>query len=344
VSQNATPQLRRPATLAAPARSTAPGLLASVVGVAIAVLLHHFVGSVGVLTFAVTVGAMAANLGLLPSSTDPGLKLAVKKLLRVGVVLLGFSVSLAAVASLGLPVIALVTGTLLATLLGTMWLGTRTGLGQPQSLLLATGFAICGASAIAAMQHNADGDEDDVATSVAMVTIYGTLAMIAVPLLQEPLGLGDRQLGIWAGASVHEVGQVIAAAGPAGQTALAIAVTVKLTRVLMLGPVVAAVSFRNRISGGSAPELAGQRPPLVPAFVLGFLLCVLVRSTGILPEAGLAVIGHAQTLILGAALFGLGTAVRLGTLTKAAGPALVVGAVSTVIVATVSLAGVLMIG
>lgn len=344
VSQNALQQLTPPQAVGAPRPSVVPGVVLSVAGVLIALLAHSVVGAIGVLTWSVTIGAAAANLGLLPSSTGPGLRLAVKKLLRIGVVLLGFSVSLGAVASLGLPVIALVTGTLLTTFLGTMWLGTRAGIGRPQSLLLATGFAICGASAIAAMRHNADGDEEDVATSVAMVTIYGTLAMVAVPLLQVPLGLDDRQLGVWAGASVHEVGQVIAAAGPAGQAAMAIAITVKLTRVLMLGPVVAAVSYRRRRSGDPAARTECRRTPLVPAFVLGFLACVLIRSSGVVPDAALTVLGHLQTLTLGAALFGLGTAVRLRALAGSAGPALLVGAVSTAIVAAVSLAGVLTIG
>ena len=92
---------------------------------------------------------------------------------------------------------ALVVGALLTTLLGTMWLGRKAGLGNPRSLLLGTGFAICGASAIAAMQQNADADEDDVAASIGMVTIFGTLAMVGVPLPQASLDLNERQLGIW---------------------------------------------------------------------------------------------------------------------------------------------------
>jgi uncharacterized integral membrane protein (TIGR00698 family) len=325
-------------------RSLTPGLVVSAAGVTAAMLLHQLVGSVGVLTWAVGLGVLVANLDLLPASVEPGIRAVVKKLLRLGVVLLGFSVSLGAVASLGLPVIVLVVGTLLTTLLGTLWLGLRAGLGKPRSLLLGTGFAICGASAVAGVQHNAGADEDDVASAIGMVTVFGTLAMIAVPLLQAPLGLDDRQLGMWAGASIHEVGQVIAAAGPAGQTAVAIAITIKLTRVLLLGPVVAGVSFsmrRNAITE-STPELG--RPPMVPVFVLGFLACVLVRSAGVLPDLALTVIGHVATVALGAALFGLGTAVRVRQLASSAGPALAVGAVSTLLVGTISLAGVLILG
>lgn len=321
-----------------------PGLTVTAAGVIASIAGHGMVDQIGVLTWSVILGAAAANLGLLPCITKPGLRIATKKLLRVGVVLLGFSLSLVSISSLGVPVIALVVVTLLSTLLATSWLGLRMGLGRPRSLLIGTGFAICGASAIAAMEENAEADEDDVAVAIAMVTICGTIAMLAVPLLQTPLGLTDTQLGVWAGASVHEVGQVVAAAGPAGATAVAVAIVVKLTRVLLLAPVVAAVSVqRRRHSVAESGARVGKRPPIVPLFVLGFLACVVIRSTGMIPAPTLEVIGHVQTLALSAALFGLGTGVRVASLVRSGGPALVLGALSTIVVACVSLAGVLWI-
>jgi uncharacterized integral membrane protein (TIGR00698 family) len=320
------------------ARHHAPGLAVAAGGVGLAMLLHRLVPGVGVLTWAVLLGAVVANTGLLPATTRPGLALATMRLLRVGVVLLGFSLSLVTIAQLGPAVIALVVITLAGTLMATLWAGRRLGLGRPRSLLIATGFAICGASAIAAMERNADGDEDDVATAVAMVTICGTVAMVAVPLLQAPFGLTDTQLGIWAGASVHEVGQVVAAAGPAGAAAVAVAVVVKLTRVLLLAPVVAAVGALQRRAG------AGESPPVVPLFVLGFLGCVLLRTLDLVPAGALTVLTQVQTVALAAALFSLGTGVRLVPLVRRGGSALLLGALSTVVIGGVSLAGVLWVG
>lgn len=320
-----------------------PGLLVAILGVAAAWAAHALVPQVGILTWAVLLGAVVANLRLLPAAARPGLKISLKKLLRVGIILLGFSLPLAAIAALGLPVIALVVGTLLATLLSTYWLGLRMRLGRPRSLLIATGFAICGASAIAAMEDNAEADEDEVATAIAMVTICGTVAMVALPLLQVPLGLDDRQFGVWAGASVHEVGQVVAAAGPAGAAAVAVAVVVKLTRVLMLAPVVAGVSLvRRRQAARNGGNLSGSsRPPIVPLFIVGFLVCVLIRSAGLVPEWLLDPIATAQTATLGAALFALGTGVDLAALVRHGGRPLLLGTVSTLVVGSVSLAGVL---
>lgn len=317
-----------------------PGLGALVVGTLLALAAEAAVGVVGVLTWAVLLGALASNLDLLPAEAGPGLHLATRRLLRLGIVLLGFSLSLGAVAALGLPVIGLVVVTLLSTLLLTTWLGLRLGLGRPRSLLIGTGFAICGASAIAAMEENAEADDDDVAVAVAMVTLCGTVAMVAIPLLQAPLGLSDAQLGVWAGAGVHEVGQVVAAAGPAGAAAVALAVAVKLTRVLLLAPVVAGVSVLRRRRAAS-DGTRGTLPPLVPGFVLAFLGCVLVSSTGVLPAALLGAIGHLQTLALAGALFGMGTGVHLRRLARNGSAALVVATVSTLVVGGVSLIGVL---
>ncbi len=308
----------------------------------LALLAHRVVPSVGPLTWAVLLGVLAANANLLPDSSRPGLKIATKKLLRIGVVLLGFSLSVASIIRLGAPVIALVVVTLLLTLLTTTWLGLRMGLGRPRSLLIATGFAICGASAVAAMEDNAEADDEDVTVAIAMVTLCGTAAMIILPLLQAPLGLNDAQFGSWAGASVHEVGQVVAAASPAGAAAVGVAIVVKLTRVLLLAPVVAGVGLLRRrelrASGEAEHDLA--LPPLVPLFIIGFLACVALRSTGVVPSPVLDVLGTAQTITLGAALFGMGTGVHLASLVRHSGQAFALSVISTLVVASVSLAGV----
>ena len=320
-----------------------PGLVAAALGLAGAVLAHRFVPAVGILTWAVALGIAATNLRLLPAAARPGLGRVTKKLLRIGVVLLGFTVSLQSIAALGPGTIAVVAGALVGTLVFTTWLGNRLKLGRARSLLIGTGFAICGASAIAAMQDAAGADEDDVAVGVAMVTLFGTVAMVLMPLLANPLGLTDVQAGIWMGASIQEVGQVVAAAGTAGASVVAVAVVVKLTRVLLLAPVVATISVHRRMTGPEGAS-AGRRPPVVPLFVLGFLACALLRTAGLVPDEVLSVIAHLQVGALGIALFGMGAAVRLATLFRRSGPVLAVAAVSTLFIAGVSLGGIHLLG
>lgn len=340
----------------APAESAAPrfgvGLLIAGTGSILASVIHHFLPQVGALTWAVALGALLVNLDLLPQRHHASIKVVTTRTLRIGVVLLGLSLSVVSIAALGGPLIALVVVTLFSTLLATAWLGRRLGLGRPRSLLIATGFAICGASAIAAMEENAEADEEDVAVAIAMVTVAGTIAMVTLPLLQGPLGLSTVQYGAWAGASVHEVGQVVAAATPAGAAAVGVAIVVKLTRVLLLAPVVASVSVlrRRRLARARAEagveataDIDAALPPLVPLFVLGFLAMVAVRSLGLVPEAALGPISTAQNLVLGAALFGMGTGVRVRSLVRSSGRAFLLAAISTLVVASVALAGVVLL-
>jgi uncharacterized integral membrane protein (TIGR00698 family) len=323
-------------------RGRVPALVVLGLGVAAAVLGHAVVPQVGVLTWAIGLGVAAANLRVLPQPEVKRLGAVTKRLLRIGIVLLGFSVSFSSIAAMGLPLVAVVAVSLVGTLVFTTWLGNRLGLGGPRSLLIGTGFAICGASAIAAMEQTARADEDDVAAGIAMVTLFGTLALVALPLLQGPLGLSDLQLGIWAGASVHEVGQVVAAASPAGAAVVATAVTVKLTRVVMLAPVVAAVNVMQRLK--SPEEARGDgRTAIVPLFVLGFLACVTLRSTGAVPVVALEWVSQVQVVALGAALFGMGCSVNLRSLFQRSGAVMITSTISTLFIGVVSLTGILLV-
>ncbi|MET7765321.1 putative sulfate exporter family transporter [Streptomyces sp. NPDC005393] len=332
-------------------RRTAPaaayGLGLAGCGVAAAWGVHRLVPAVPMLTAAVVLGIGAAHLpgvrGLVRGGCRAGLTLAGKRLMRLGIVLLGLRLSLDDVLGLGWATVAMVGCVVAATFSGTWWLGRRMGLRGDQPLLIATGYAICGASAIGAVSEVSDSEERDVATSVALVTLCGTLAIAVLPLLQHPLGLSDAQFGRWAGASVHDVGQVVATAQTAGPAALGEAVLVKLVRVALLAPLVAAlaVSVRARARAkGRARE--AKRPPLVLLFVAGFLAMVALRSTELLPTAALAAAGTAQELLLAAALFGLGSAVHLPSLSRTGPRVAALGLCAWVVIAGVSYAGVLL--
>ncbi|MEV4438390.1 putative sulfate exporter family transporter [Streptomyces sp. NPDC049577] len=315
-------------------------------GVAVAWAVHRLLPAVPMLTAAVVLGIAAAHAPGVRTRVRgvgrPGLTLAGKRLMRIGVVLLGLKLGLDDVLGLGWATVAMVVVTVVATFFGTMWLGRRLGLSGDQPLLIATGYSICGASAIGAVSEVSGSDEEDVATSVALVTLCGTLAIAVLPLLHHPLGLDDAQFGRWVGAGVHDVGQVVATAQTAGPTALGEAVLVKLMRVALLAPLVGAValSVRQRRRTDAAPT--GKRPPLVPLFVLGFLAMVAVRTTGVLPGGALDAAQHAQELLLAAALFGLGSAVHLPSLVRTGGRVAALGLCSWVVIAGVSYAGVLL--
>ncbi len=324
-------------------RSALPGLLVTAGAAALAFLVAHLLPAVNASTVAVVLGVVITNLGLHRPVLHHGTHVASHRLLRIAVVLLGFRLALPQLLALGWGGLVVVVGTVTVTFAGTLLLGRAFRLSRSRSLLIATGFSICGASAVAAMTEVADGDEDDTAVAIALVTLCGSLAIVILPLLQGPLGLDPHAFGSWVGASVHDVGQTVATASRV-PGALDAAVVVKLTRVVLLAPLVAGVALvarrRTARSGATAVPAGGSRPPLVPVFVVGFLVAMALSSTGLLPATLLTGIGHVQDVVLVAALFGLGTTIQLRTLRRTGGRALLLGLASWLLVAATAYVGV----
>ena len=320
----------------------APGLGLAAVAVGIGLAVHSAADGVSPLVVAVALGAIMANTLGIGETIRPGVRFAAKRLLRVGVVLLGFQLSLSQLRTLGAPGLGVVAATVAATFFGTRWIGRRLGLSDGLTLLVATGYSICGASAIAAVEGIAGADEEEVAFSVALVTLCGTLAIFTLPIVGDLLGLHGATYGNWVGASVHDIGQVVAAATPAGDHAVKTAVVVKLTRVVLLAPLVASLAFarrrRGEIDAIADVPATRRRPPIVPLFVLGFLATIAIRTTDGVPAHALDDIKVAQTALLGAALFGLGCGVDIGRLRKVGGKPLLLGLISWLLVAGVALA------
>ncbi|MPY78775.1 MAG: putative sulfate exporter family transporter [Actinophytocola sp.] len=305
-----------------------PGLLLAGAGIAAAAGIAAVAPALSALTVAVVLGVVVGNTPLLPRTARPGLEWATRRMLRVGVVLLGLQLAVDQVLGLGAGTLLAIALTVAVTFVGTQWLGRVLGVSRGLTILVATGFSICGASAIAAMEGVVRRKDSDVATAIALVTLYGSLAIVAVPLAGPLLGLHGEALGSWAGVSVHEVAQVVAAASPAGAGAVATAAVVKLSRVVLLAPLVAGVSVRER----RERVTSGRTPPLVPLFVLGFLAMIGVRSTGLLPDVALDVAGTVTSLLLAGALFGLGCGVRLRALLRTGPRALLLGLGATLLI------------
>lgn len=305
-----------------------PAVAVTAGAVGAAYLVNLVVPVVSALTAAVVLGVVVGSTSVLTDATRAVIARVTKKLLRVGVVLLGLQLALPAVLKLGPGVVVAVVVTVAVTFLGTVWFGRLLGVPRGLSLLVGTGFAICGASAVAAMEDVVEREDSDVATAIALVTCYGSLAIVAVPLIGQWVGLDALGIGSWAGLSVHEVAQVVAAATPVGAAAVSLAVLVKLSRVVLLAPMVMLVGLHER----RRRVTTGPRPPLVPMFVLGFLAAAVVRSTGVVPDLVLDGAKVLCTLLLAGALFGLGCGVRVGRLLRTGGRALLLGFVSTLLV------------
>jgi len=326
-----------------PVRERMPGLAVAASAALVAWLVHLAVPAVPILTAAVALGIVVGQVPALQPALAgrlaPGMQLAARRLLRLGIVLLGLKLSLVDIAGLGWITILTTIAVVVLTFAGTIGLGRALGLPGHQPVLVASGFAICGASAIGAMGATVRARDEEQAVPVALVTLCGTLAIAVLPALWHPLGLSATGFGHWVGAGVHDVGQVVATAQLAGPAALAVAVVVKLTRVLMLAPMVAITAAVER---RRAIEPAGPRPPIVPLFIAGFLAAVLLNSFVPLPEWLLTGADVAQTALLATALFALGASIRVVELVRTGWRALVVGLTSWVLVAALAYGAVLL--
>src|SRR5699024_5525577 len=272
--------LTPPPSSAAPARPTTvqkyfPGLLLCFGAVLIAMTVNAFLPGVSPLIVAIVAGIALTNVVRLPESTAPGITLASKKLLRLGIVFLGLQLVISDILSLGAPMLVVIVCIVGGGLLGTVAMGRLLKMRSGQALLIACGFSICGAAAVAGVEGVTDTDEEEVVTAVALVVIFGTLMIPLIPFAGQMLGLDAHTNGLWAGGSIHEIAQVVAAGGIIGGGALGVAVIVKLARVLMLAPIVAILSVRQRRLGRATAD--GKKPPLVPLFIIGFLLMVILR-------------------------------------------------------------------
>jgi uncharacterized integral membrane protein (TIGR00698 family) len=336
-----------------------PGLALVGFGVAVSFAMHEFI-ELSPLVIGVVLGTIAANTGILRPAMRSGIAFASRQLLRLGIVLLGLRLSFDEVRALGWEGLVAVVCVVLFTFFGVQSLGRRLGLSSGLSLLVATGYSICGASAVAAMEPLSGADEEETAYAIALVTLCGSMSIFIFPVIGHALGLSDEQFGTWVGAGVHDVGQVTATASIYSGVALASATLVKLTRVIMLAPMIfgVGVAKRSRESrsarvGADAWPSPGTEPgarsswseiiertkkaPIVPLFVVGFIAAIALRATGWLSVEQLARAKDFEQLFLTAGMFGLGAGVQFSRLRRLGGRPLELGLVSWLLVAGAAL-------
>jgi uncharacterized integral membrane protein (TIGR00698 family) len=315
----------------------APGLAAACAIAFASTILRDATGiaALNPVVLALAIGiALRTVLGASPA-LKPGIAFAVRPLLRAAIVLLGLSVTLGQLLDLGAGALALAVVVVAATLPFTVWLGGRLGVGRPLAQLIGAGTAICGASAIVAANQVARGRDEDVTYALAVITLCGTAAMLAYPVLAGPLGLDPRSYGLWAGASVHEVVQAVGAAAAGGAEAAQSGTVMKLARVVLLAPAVAALGlWAGRGGGAKAP---------VPWFAFGFLGLVALGSTGLVPGVLVDASRKLVPLMLATSVAALGLSTDLKALRARGGAPLILGVASTLFIALLGLAGVTML-
>jgi uncharacterized integral membrane protein (TIGR00698 family) len=279
------------------------------------------------------------GLGL-ASRLRPGVQFASRTLLEVAIVLLGGTISAGALAASGFGMIVAVAAVVVLALASSYFIARALGLDERMATLVACGNSICGNSAIMATAPVIEAPAEDVAASIAFTAALGVLVVLFLPLAFGLLGLTQWQYGVVAGLSVYAVPQVLAATMPVGVLSTQVGTLVKLMRVLMLGPVVLFLGLRGRRRGAARPPLA----VLLPWFIVGFLLTMLARSLGVLPEATLAPLQQASSLLTLVSMAALGLSVDLRAVLSSGGRVLAAGFLSILVLVLLAVGTALILG
>lgn len=327
----APPFLRAPAFLA-----ILPGvaLTAAIAAAAYRLRLLPAIGALSPMILAILLGVGLRNLFGAPAWAAPGIAFSLRKILRFAIALLGLQLSAAQIIDVGFTGLAIIAATLVATFCFTTRLGRWLGVEPELARLIAAGTSICGASAVVAANAITRARDEDVAYAIACVAVFGTLAMVSYPALADLARLGPRAYGLWAGASIHEVAQVIAASFQHGREAGDLGAVAKLSRVMLLAPTLLTLAF---MAGRGARGAEKFSPPF-PWFVIGFLALVGVSSIVAIPPDAKAAIATATTILLSMALAAMGLETDIAALRAKGLRPLALGLAASVFVSGFSLA------
>ena len=295
----------------AEARTLFPGVLACAVVAAAATFLSQHYGA-PVMLFALLLGTAMNFLADDDGPCKPGIEFAARTVLRLGVALLGLRITTAQIAELGFGPVGLVVVSVALTIVASMIAARLLGFQSLFGLLSGGAVAICGASAalaLAAALPAHPQKERATLFTVVSVSALSTLAMIVYPMIAQALGLDARAAGIFLGATIHDVAQVVGAGYGMSEATGDIATFVKLLRVAMLLPVIVVAVLLSRRQAGATGS--GPKPPLLPWFAVAFALLVVINSLGVLPKAIPAFGNDASRWCLVAAIAGIGMKTRL---------------------------------
>jgi len=270
-----------------------PGL-ALVAAVAIASRLLYGLIPWDVVKKAVSEVLIAVLLGLIirtyvgfGKSLEPGIRFALQRVLRLGIILLGLRLSLQAVVKTGLSALVLVLVCMSVALTLAYLAGRIFRIPPRLAVLIGVGTAICGNSAIIAIAPVIEAKDEDVSFAVATITLFGTLAIIVYPLVGHALALSNGAFGMWAGSAVNDTSQVVATGAAFSEAARDVATVVKLTRNTLMAPLIVLIGLlyasasAHQLTGKAADATRLTLGKLAPWFVLGFLLMTLVRTLGV---------------------------------------------------------------
>ena len=265
----------------------------------------------------------------LPETWVPGIQFCSKKLLRLGIILYGFRLTIQQVIEVGTAGIMVDVIVVIVTILGGVWIGKLLKMDRDIALLTSIGSGICGAAAVLGAESTIQTKPYKTAVAVATVVIFGTLSMFLYPIAYRAgfLGLTPEQMGIYAGSTLHEVAHAVGAGNAMGQEVSDIAIIVKMIRVMLLVPVLLSLGYWVALQAQKNPSASGSGKLTVPWFAFGFLLVIGFNSFNLLPESAIKFIEYVDTFLLTMAMVALGAETSIDKFKKAGAKPFILAAI-----------------
>ncbi len=324
----------------------APGVIASLVIAAFAKFLESLlpIHLIGASVIALFMG-MLINMFWHPEYLAAGLKFTSKKLLKFAIILLGLSLSIGTVITVGKMSLVVMVFTLLTCFGVGYFVGKALKLNWKMSNLISAGTGICGGSAIAALAPVIDADDTDIAYAMSATFLFDMAMILAFPFMGELLGLSDMAYGLWAGTAVNDTSSVVAAGFAYSEAAGDFATMVKLTRTLSIIPVTlifAVISTKLKQKeaakiGNTAEKKKVNFISLFPWFILGFLALAIINSIGIVPTVVSDTAKDISKFLMGSALAAIGLNTDLKKMVKSGARPMLHGFIISALVVIVAI-------
>ncbi|WP_208441314.1 YeiH family protein [Bartonella raoultii] len=285
------------------------------------------------LVLAILLGSVTRSCFTMPTYFQKGINFCAKTLLEIAIVLLGASIRIHTVLATGWSLLASIVFVIFVTIILSFIIGRIFGLSKHLAMLVACGNAICGNSAIVAVAPVIKAKHEEIAASIAFTALLGILIILCLPFAHPLLNLSFNQYGVLAGMIVYAVPQVLAATASVSFASVQIATIVKLVRVLMLGPLIFALSLIYHRS----EQMHFRWHTLVPWFIIGFMMMMLVRSSNLIPDTALNPIKFIAQLFTVISMAALGLGVDIRSLKKAGWRVILASTCSIIILGICSL-------
>lgn len=285
------------------------------------------------LLIVILLGMAWKSFAPVPGAALPGIQFAQRPVLRWAVAGLGFRLTVTELLKIGAPALGVVILSTFAALAFGIWIARRFGVSAKLATLLGVGGAICGASAVVAADSVVQSEREEAAVALGTITLLGTIGIVAYPFIARALGMSDFLFGVWDGASLHEMAQVVAAGKSVSDRAADVATVAKLARITLLAPVVLWLGWSLRRQHRAAGT-AHVAP--VPWFLLLFVVFAAINSLGVIPKDWITILQRADLWLLCVGMAGVGLQAGLRDLARAGWPPIAAGFAQWVFLAALS--------